>query len=621
MPFKDYSPTPGNNNVIGDGLFIGPNMDRNNVRPALQQFAADGRELVDAVVPIGERAGRFLSWNASGKAIAVSGTGVDGGFRTDIASPDPDKGAALVGFKQDGAGAVDRNLKERGQETLSVFDFIPANEHAAIRAGTTTTDVTSFISAAIAAAKATAFNEKRLTFPSGTYRVSQLDLRDCNYFTLHGEGTVQIIGIDGSKKWIVGDDRLDEFGHLETFTRSLRFTGGPWLIGPAAGQNYARAWKLQNFVDCVFENVSVSGVYTPVGGTGDRTPVEIDLSFNNAFYDCSFGYPGAPIGSNKSYCAWIGSDNANNNRFFNCRAVGAGASVANTVGFHVESSGNCFYGIDISAIHTCFELRAARGCHFINTYHEAVSRVCNVVFASRGCVFMPSYVELASNGTAYDLGGSDGTVQTIGFQIIGGNHKFSATGTTLLKKGANCYGLNFQPGIDTTSPPTTTTTGTDRGSGGATAFDGFEQTAAKINFPDTPIPSNNPTTLDCYKEGTWTPVYRDATMLGWSGTGSPTATYIKIGKLVTLFLRFSIGVETLASVREIGGLPFPPDASKVHGVAIGEQVNPNGFAWRLDVSGGAGFLYPIDPVANSDRTPNQLSNTKFAMAITYQAAS
>lgn len=50
MSFKDYSTTPSGNTTLGDGTYIGPNMLRNKVRPALQQFAADGRELYDFVV-------------------------------------------------------------------------------------------------------------------------------------------------------------------------------------------------------------------------------------------------------------------------------------------------------------------------------------------------------------------------------------------------------------------------------------------------------------------------------------------------------------------------------------------------------------------------------------------
>lgn len=49
MAFRDYSPVPASNTALGDGTYIGPNMLRNKVRPALQQLAADGRALSDEV--------------------------------------------------------------------------------------------------------------------------------------------------------------------------------------------------------------------------------------------------------------------------------------------------------------------------------------------------------------------------------------------------------------------------------------------------------------------------------------------------------------------------------------------------------------------------------------------
>lgn len=48
MSFRDYSSNPNNNTALADGTYIGPNMLRNKVRPALQQLAADGRTLYDA---------------------------------------------------------------------------------------------------------------------------------------------------------------------------------------------------------------------------------------------------------------------------------------------------------------------------------------------------------------------------------------------------------------------------------------------------------------------------------------------------------------------------------------------------------------------------------------------
>lgn len=50
MAYKDYSPVPASNTVLGDGTYVGANMLRNKVRPAIQQLAADGRELYDELI-------------------------------------------------------------------------------------------------------------------------------------------------------------------------------------------------------------------------------------------------------------------------------------------------------------------------------------------------------------------------------------------------------------------------------------------------------------------------------------------------------------------------------------------------------------------------------------------
>jgi len=49
MGFKDYSLVPAEVELVGDTTYVGPGMARNDVRPAVQQLAADGRELYDYV--------------------------------------------------------------------------------------------------------------------------------------------------------------------------------------------------------------------------------------------------------------------------------------------------------------------------------------------------------------------------------------------------------------------------------------------------------------------------------------------------------------------------------------------------------------------------------------------
>ena len=71
------------------------------------------------------------------------------------------------------------------------------------------------------------------------------------------------------------------------------------------------------------------------------------------------------------------------------------------------------------------------------------------------------------------------------------------------------------------------------GVGGATP----STSGAGITFPATASASSNANTLDDYEEGTWTVTVSGST--SGSGTVPATATYTKIGRLVTVFCNIS----------------------------------------------------------------------------------
>lgn len=96
-------------------------------------------------------------------------------FKADLANTvDVAKGDALVGFRQSTpvaafAGAEGRTVHSKLAEFVSVWDFIPANEIAAIVGGTSTYDCTTAFNAAIATGK-------RVWVPNGTYSAADIDL-------------------------------------------------------------------------------------------------------------------------------------------------------------------------------------------------------------------------------------------------------------------------------------------------------------------------------------------------------------------------------------------------------------------------------------------------------------
>lgn len=79
--------------------------------------------------------------------------------------------SSKVTFLQTGTGADQRSLQDRGEEIVSVFDFIPQSEHAAIVAGTSTYNCTDDIYAA--AQEIERRDGGILEIPNGLYNVGK----------------------------------------------------------------------------------------------------------------------------------------------------------------------------------------------------------------------------------------------------------------------------------------------------------------------------------------------------------------------------------------------------------------------------------------------------------------
>jgi hypothetical protein len=104
-----------------------------------------------------------------------------------------------AGFTQSGTGAVSRTVQARMRDRVSVLDFIPVAEHAAIRGFTSTTDLTTYIQAAHDAALAIDF--AAVIWPSGLYTVSA-ELEFSPFVTHIAEGEVIITTAQASGRGI-----------------------------------------------------------------------------------------------------------------------------------------------------------------------------------------------------------------------------------------------------------------------------------------------------------------------------------------------------------------------------------------------------------------------------------
>lgn len=88
--------------------------------------------------------------------------------------------ASQVNFLQAGTGAVARTLQSKGQDTVSVFDFMSAAEISDVSSGLGLVDVTAAIQAA---EDACATSGQALWFPAGTYRCnSGITKKSVNWF-------------------------------------------------------------------------------------------------------------------------------------------------------------------------------------------------------------------------------------------------------------------------------------------------------------------------------------------------------------------------------------------------------------------------------------------------------
>lgn len=151
MAFKDYPANASDVTTIGDGIFIGPNMARQDVRPALQTLAADGRNLYSemagmTVAGMNYRAtlaqgvsdfavGEYFLCPETGALRMYQRTGVapyyvdqgDASAPLTRASAGAPSGASLVGFTRPETGAVPTTLQARGRLVLHAEDFGVAN--------------------------------------------------------------------------------------------------------------------------------------------------------------------------------------------------------------------------------------------------------------------------------------------------------------------------------------------------------------------------------------------------------------------------------------------------------------------------------------------------------------
>jgi hypothetical protein len=100
-----------------------------------------------------------------------------------------------VYWNQSSSGAVTRTVESKLRDTVSVLDFIPTSEHAAIKAGTSTYNAASAIQAALTASKS-------VYVPAGTYLLNS-GVTVVSNQTLFGDGPASILKANANNVTII----------------------------------------------------------------------------------------------------------------------------------------------------------------------------------------------------------------------------------------------------------------------------------------------------------------------------------------------------------------------------------------------------------------------------------
>lgn len=456
-------------------------------------------------------------------------------------------GAGLVGFRQLYAAAVARTVEKKLQEVVSLFDFIPVAEQAAIIAGTSTYDATADIQAAINAANA-------VRAPGGRYLYAGAAINK-NNFTLYGDGESDVIFEMlpvAATAFAVAN--VSNVSGLQI--RNIRIEGNTTNLGGISlGTSALYAQRID------FKNLFITGFQNPAGGFGIKLGSNQNTDFEKVWVqECYYGLHRA----NGGYCT-------------STRISGKGSYFGR----------NCIHGIYIDG--QCddifFQDAVIEGCKGVGL--RVTANASTIAGAGRG-----SRINL--NNVYFEENNKDGlspfnSIHVVGNSVGYSQHTLKIAGTQFASNPSAPAGLKMI-GVDRTYtyinnnrllPSEFVPTSNCNTEWDGNKFPSAENylTALKampgnviardfadnfgptdlnqinlvnsLTFPAIARPVTDPNTLDDYEEGTWTPA-----ATGFGGTiDSIVGRYTKIGQLVTLTVE--IHGTNLSSTWNTSLIPVP----------------------------------------------------------------
>jgi hypothetical protein len=160
---------------------------------------------------------------------------------------------------------------------------------------------------------------------------------------------------------------------------------------------------------------------------------------------------------------------------------------------------------------------------------------------------------------------------------------------------------------------------------GTAVVTGTTPTLNGITFPATQVPSADANTLDDYEEGTFTPTIIGKTTAGTGTYSNQTGSYIKVGQLVSIFIRIDWSAHTGTGNMGFGNLPFTTAGTYANGAALngmaGLTVPASCYvAANVDASSTTGSFLAI-PVGGGNDTTFALDVSGIVLfSITYRAS-
>ena len=233
------------------------------------------------------------------------------------------------------------------------------------------------------------------------------------------------------------------------------------------------------------------------------------------------------------------------------------------------------------------------------------------------------YIKARKNNVTgiFDRITTDGDI--VQFRKDGATVGSIGTTSSRLYAGTGDTGLFFNDQLDSIDPWNTSTNAArsaaiDLGDGGRRFKDlylsGGVDFGGAVNSGGVVSSSNK---LDDYEEGTWTPTAAN----GLSSFGIQSATYTKVGRVVTVMAYLSSMSGQNANSLNIGGLPYAPAANHYSLGSI--ECSTSGQMGLCRTNSTNTYLTFYKPASNNTRSPltgNDVGSSHIIFSITYQTS-